>query len=81
MKVFNVPGVAWLAALTFVSGWLSQYFGEYAWTSGAIVAIGGIVKMLQMMTEPTPPAPPPGVMGAPMPEQEKPNPVARWLVG
>lgn len=81
MKAFSIPGTAWIALLAFATTWLTQYFGDVVWVPTAIAVIGGVIKMLEMMTEKEPPPPPEGAMGAPMHEREKPNAVARWLVG
>jgi hypothetical protein len=79
---FAVPGVAWMALLTFISGWLTQYFGEMTWTLTLVPIIGGVIKMLELWAEPKPQPPPPGVMADPSFTPEvKPNPVVRWLVG
>ena len=81
MKTFRLPGAAYVAILAFATNFLQQYFGDSLWVPTAIAIIGGLIKMLELVGEPTPPAMPPGALGAPMPEQEKPNPVARWLLG
>jgi hypothetical protein len=81
MKIFNVPGVAWAALLTFLTQWLSQYFGDVVWVPTAIAVLMGVIKFIQMLTEKAPPPPPPGAMGEAMPVQKQPNAVARWLVG
>jgi hypothetical protein len=77
MKTWNIPGAAWIAVLTFATTWLTQYFGDVVWVPTAIAVIGGIIKILELMSEPPPP--PPGVMADPA--QKQPSKVARWLVG
>lgn len=77
-KSFSVPGTAWVALIALVSGWLTQYFGEFAWTSTAIIVLGAIAKLIEI-NAPTPEAPP-GALGAPMPQRQG-SKVMRWLAG
>jgi hypothetical protein len=79
MKVLNLPGAAWVAVISFASMFLTDYFGAEPWVPVAVAALGGLLKFVQLMAEPTPAPPPPGVMA--LPSQRQPSKVARWLVG
>jgi hypothetical protein len=78
-KLFNLPGTAYVAIISFASMFLTDYFGAEPWVPVAVAALGGLLKFVQLMTEPTPPQPPPGVMADAA--QKQPSKVARWLVG
>lgn len=65
-RLFNVPAPAWVALITFVSGWVNQYFSSWELTAGVTVIFAMLLKGLEMLTKPTiTTSPPPGVQSAP----------------
>lgn len=54
MKITNIPGTAWVALITLISGWLSQYFGDWAWTATAIVVLSMVANLIKLNTGETP---------------------------
>lgn len=80
MKIFGFPATAWVTILVFVTTWLQTYLGNVDvnwWVPTAIAVIGGVIKAIELMSEPTAPV---GAMGAPE-RYEQPSKFTRWLVG
>lgn len=79
MKLFNLPGTAYVAIISFATMFLTEYLGSEPWVPMAVALLGGLLKFVQLWAEPEPPAPPPGVMA--LPSQQRPGKLGRWLVG
>lgn len=85
----NVPGVAWVGLILLlvpvIQTWVAMQWPEqsYAITALIVGVMGALTKWLQMyFTQTTEPAqPPPGAMGAPAPQADKPGKLRTWLVG
>ena len=51
MRFPNVPGVAWIALVTFLAGWFSDYFGMTIWGPLVVVALGALAKGIELYLE------------------------------
>lgn len=91
----NIPGVAWVALITALSTWLTQYV-DAPWVAGAVVGLGALAKLLQVYAQgeeqgggpvyidddQTDGAVPPAMpAAAPLFPRKRPGKLTRFLVG
>ena len=62
MKYFNVPGAAWVALVTFLMGYLPQYFPNWEYIGVALTVLAMILKGIEVSSKP------PVVVEPPLPE-------------
>lgn len=49
LRSVRVPGVAWIALILAVIGWLQgDYFADQTWVPGVVLILTVVVKLLQM---------------------------------
>lgn len=68
-KILGLPAAAWAALLNFATWFLTLYFEGSPWVPATLTAISVVLKIVEVYGPAKPPAPPEGVLGAPMPAQ------------
>lgn len=74
MKYFNVPGAAWVALITFLMGFVQQYFPGWEYAGVAITVLAIILKAIEVAGKP------PVLVTPPLPVIEEGQPLPRGIV-